>query len=112
MTKTSSMLSRITIFDNFHRYFKYLQYSCDTCGKAFRSQGGLKQHMKTTEKCSTIETTEIVQEEVVDHVQAVELLDKDGQRYIKLDDGRLMLVGETIEYTIEDQGHSKVFITE
>ena len=67
---------------------------------------------KTTEKCNTIETTEIVQEEVVDHVQAVELIDKDGQRYIKLDDGRLMLVGETIEYTIEDQGHSKVFITE
>ena len=63
--------------------------------------------MKTNEKCqqnSIVETTEIVQEEVVDHVQAVVLIDKDGQQFIKLDDGRLMPVAEdTTIYTIEDQ---------
>ena len=77
--------------------------------------------MKSNEKCSNIvETSEIVQEEVVDHVQAVVLIDKDGQQFFKLDDGRLMPVVDTIEtYTIEENGdsttnvgNSKVFITE
>ena len=102
MTRTSSMFfSPFLLFANF---YLFTFYSCDTCGKAFRSQAGLKQCQKKCQN-SIVETTEIVQEEVVDHVQAVQvLMDKDGQQFFKLDDGRLMPVAEdTTIYTIEDQ---------
>ena len=102
MTKTSSMFFFPFLFCA--NFYLFTFYSCDTCGKAFRSQAGLKQCQKKCQN-SIVETTEIVQEEVVDHVQAVQvLMDKDGQQFFKLDDGRLMPVAEdTTIYTIEDQ---------
>ena len=85
-----------------------LHFSCETCGKMFRSHGGLKQHLKGNEKCLGTQE-EVVKE--VDHVQAVVLVDKQGQQFFQLEDGTLMPADDTTIYTIqEDDVNTKVFI--
>ena len=71
----------------------------------FRSQSGLKQHLKGNDKCFG------VQEKEVEHVQAVVLVDKNGQQFFQLEDGTLMPADDTTIYTIQDDDvNTKVFI--
>ena len=67
-------------------------FHCDTCGKDFRSQGGLRQHVKGTVTCQK-------QKEPIQAVMFV----KHGETLFQLEDGQLIrTAGETI-YTINEE---------
>ena len=81
-----------------------LYFSCETCGKMFRSNSGLKQHKKGNEKCLGNAHLGDAQAEAkeVDQVQAVVLVDKNGQQFFQLEDGTLMPANDTTIYTIQE----------
>ena len=106
-------------------------YNCETCGKMFRSQSGLKQHVKNTNcqhseigdslliQQQETETTvpNIIQEQTGNNQigtgnnQIIIKLDKDAEHYFQLEDGQLLRADDSL-YTIKDDdgGETKVAI--
>ena len=104
-------------------------YNCETCGKMFRSQSGLKQHVKNTNcqhseigdslliQQQETETPTIIQEQSGNNQigtgnnQIIIKLDKDAEHYFQLEDGQFLRADDSL-YTIKDDdgGETKVAI--
>ena len=111
-------------------------YNCETCGKMFRSQSGLKQHVKNTNcQHSEIGDSLLIQQQETEiptiiqnqtgngqigtgsgqigtgSNQIIIKLDKDAEHYFQLEDGQLLRADDSI-YTIKDDdgGETKVAI--
>ena len=83
-------------------------YNCDTCGKIFRSQGGLKQHVKNT-TCHVNPTIQpiVVSSNAVQEQSSNQIiikLDKDAEHYFQLEDGQLMRADDGFLTIKDDEG--------
>ena len=89
-------------------------YNCDSCGKMFRSQTGLKHHVKNTNcqmDTDPFQSTPTMQEQSTQNNQIIIKLDKDAEHYFQLEDGQLLRADDSL-YTIKDDdgGETKVAI--